>query len=524
MILFFLILRYNLNIDFKGDKMGKLFLDFQNVSFAYDSMSTSLFESIHFHIESGWTGIVGINGCGKSTLLKLALKVLKPSSGTIQGPMHYLYCEQRTDDCPNGLQEMLESYDRHSYDLIDSLQIQPDWINRWDTLSHGERKRVQIGVALWKKPDLLAIDEPTNHIDFEARQLLMNALKNYRGIGLIVSHDKMVLETLCNQNIFIDPPNLMLRKGAISNSLKEILNEENQSQHIYEKTKKELKKLKKISAGHRNDACRANQKRSKKGVDKKDHDTKAKIDAARVTGKDGTAGKLLNQLKGKTQQVQKRLSEIKIKKNYHHEVWLEGEYSKKDHLFSIPEQKILLGGKRNLTISRLQMKPKDRIAITGANGLGKSTLIQTILSSLLLPKDRVIYLPQELSIKKSRELIKEATTLPKDQLGKMMTIVNCLGSRPPRLLESELPSPGEVRKILLAMGIIRSPHLIIMDEPTNHLDLISIQCLEEILTHCPCGVLLVSHDQAFLDKTTDINWKIDRKKHAVDHSLLTVFN
>jgi ATPase subunit of ABC transporter with duplicated ATPase domains len=80
-------------------------------------------------------------------------------------------------------------------------------------------------------------------------------------------------------------------------------------------------------------------------------------------------------------------------------------------------------------------------------------------------------------------------------------------------LESAAPSPGEIRKILLATGIANVPHLIVMDEPTNHLDLPSIECLEQALIECPCGLLLVSHDRRFLDALAHKRWHIsgDRK-------------
>ena len=103
----------------------------------------------------------------------------------------------------------------------------------------------------------------------------------------------------------------------------------------------------------------------------------------------------------------------------------------------------------------------------------------------------------------------QARRLANDQLGRLMTAISCLGSRPKRLLDSQLPSPGEVRKLLLALGIARTPHLIIMDEPTNHLDLPSIQCLEAALAQCPCGLLLVSHDERFLKDLTTSSWHID---------------
>lgn len=84
----------------------------------------------------------------------------------------------------------------------------------------------------------------------------------------------------------------------------------------------------------------------------------------------------------------------------------------------------------------------------------------------------------------------KARELPREKLGKLMTAVSRLGSRPKRLLESVEPSSGEIRKILLAMGIANVPHLIlIMDEPSNHLDLPCIECLEQPLLDCPWSAM-----------------------------------
>ena len=90
-----------------------------------------------------------------------------------------------------------------------------------------------------------------------------------------------------------------------------------------------------------------------------------------------------------------------------------------------------------------------------------------------------------------------------------MTVVSGLGSEPKRLLRTKAPSPGETRKLLLALGVVREPWLIIMDEPTNHLDLPSIELLEQALGQCPCGLLLVSHDRSFLRATTQREWIIE---------------
>lgn len=154
------------------------------------------------------------------------------------------------------------------------------------------------------------------------------------------------------------------------------------------------------------------------------------------------------------------------------------------------------------------MRPSDRIALTGPNGAGKSTLIHRILEGLNIPAERLVYVPQEIDRQSARGILDRARELNREEMGRLLTVVSRLGSRPERLLESQEPSPGEVRKVLLAFGIVKTPHLIIMDEPTNHMDLPSIECLENALEECPCGLLMASHDVRFLRRTTAIRWDI----------------
>ncbi len=181
-----------------------------------------------------------------------------------------------------------------------------------------------------------------------------------------------------------------------------------------------------------------------------------------------------------------------------------------------------MGDQKKLILPELTVGPQDRIALFGANGTGKSTLLDYLIDGCLVEPEETVYLPQEISIEQSKQIMRDVKTLNHDQLGHIMTIVSRLGTRPERLLETELPSPGEIRKILLALGIIRAPSLIIMDEPTNHLDLPSIECLEQMLVDCPCALLLVSHDQAFLDRLSKIYWKLSVSQKQPAVSVLSV--
>jgi ATPase subunit of ABC transporter with duplicated ATPase domains len=305
-----------------------------------------------------------------------------------------------------------------------------------------------------------------------------------------------------------------MRPGGYTQGARQGAVEDQTAQKRYDQAKRVTKKLKREAARRRNLASQADGKLSKRGLSTRDHDARDKIDRARLSGKDGVDGKRLRQVESRLKQAQKKKDLIKVKKTYETGIWLEGSRSRRDTLFNIPEGVIAVGARRSLRFPPLTMRPDDRVALTGSNGTGKSTLIRHVVSSLNLPADRVTYLPQEIGLGQSQEILNECRGLPNDVLGHMMTVVSRLGSRPRRLLESAEPSPGEIRKLLVAMGIARAAHLIIMDEPTNHLDLPSIECLEEALGGCPGGLLLVSHDKRFLDSLARRTWQITRRANS----------
>jgi len=449
---------------------------------------------------------VGANGAGKTTLLRLASGELRPLRGRVQTG-DSLYCAQRTDDPPDLLGELLLDADGEGAVIRGRLGLGPDWPDRWDSLSHGERKRAQIGVALWQEPGILAVDEPTNHLDATARGMLYEALRGYRGVGLLVSHDREMLDGLCRQCVFVEPPEAVMRPGGYTEGAAQAELQEETTQREYDLAKQERLRVERETAQRRAEAARADRRRSKRNLGK-DNDARAKRNRARITGRDAVSGKLLRQLDGRLDQARQRQDAIVVKKRYDLGIWVDGARSKRDTLLRLSEGELPLGEGRRLRYPDLVMRPDDRIALTGPNGGGKSTLVRQVIGQLNLPPERVTYVPQEIDVARSRRILDRARALPHDELGKMMTVVSCLGSRPGRLLESALPSPGELRKILLASGIARGPHLIVMDEPTNHMDLPSIECLEQALAGCPCGLLLVSHDERFLRGLTRARWQV----------------
>ena len=139
--------------------MADLSIVFQNLSFAYDRATQPLFTNLSLHLTQGWTGIVGANGVGKSTILKLATGDLEAQQGRVISPEFAIYCQQRTDNAPNQLYDLIRAINGDAFRIKGRLGIEDDWLERWTTLSHGERKRAQIAVAMWQKPQVLGFSD-----------------------------------------------------------------------------------------------------------------------------------------------------------------------------------------------------------------------------------------------------------------------------------------------------------------------------------------------------------------------------
>jgi macrolide transport system ATP-binding/permease protein len=259
----------------------------------------------------------------------------------------------------------------------------------------------------------------------------------------------------------------------------------------------------------RREAALSRKRLSKKGIARGDKDSKSRIDTARLTGKDAVPGKEARRLDRRHERAAEEAEGFGLKKRYDLGLWFESERARGDVLFSIPPGEIPLGADHALRFPELTAFPRDRISLRGPNGCGKSTLVRHIVDHAAVPRNRLIYLRQEMEASESAHILEEVRRLPSKDLGRVMTIINLLGSDPERLLSTGMPSPGESRKLLIAVGISRVPHLIILDEPTNHLDLPSIECLTEALGKCSCGLLLVSHDDGFLRDLSDIEWRIN---------------
>jgi ATPase subunit of ABC transporter with duplicated ATPase domains len=481
----------------------------RDVTIAHPNAAAPLLVDLSVTFPRGFTGILGANGAGKTSLLRVLAGELAPVTGRVEVPFECVFCEQRTDAPPDRLGNWLDDWRAEALDLQRRLGIEPDFLARWDTLSHGERKRAQIGCALWQEPALLAIDEPTNHVDAGARDVLIDALRRFTGVGLIVSHDRELLDELCSQSLWLDPPRALLVPGGYTRAREQRALNRESAIRAREDAVRERARIDHALAQRRAEASRADHKRSKRGLARKDHDAKGRRDAAIVSGKDGQAGRLTRQLEGRLRHSEARVASARVEKSHPTGIWVPGSRSRRDILLTLEGGRLPLGGGRRLHFPDLTLAADARIGLTGANGAGKSTLLRHLLAHCRIPGERIVYLPQEVDAAAARSILDAAGALPHGRLGEVLNIVSRLGSRPERLLESRMPSPGELRKLLLALGIVRAPELIVLDEPTNHLDLPSIEALEAALEQCPSSLLLTTHDPRLLERLTRSRWHIE---------------
>jgi ATPase subunit of ABC transporter with duplicated ATPase domains len=495
--------------------MANDYLEIQDVSFWHDALDEPIFEGLTVTFGPGWTGVIGPNGIGKTTLLRLACGLLVPQRGRIVSPGAAALCDQRTDDPPDALPEFMAAWDARACTLRGRMGIGEDWAARWSTLSHGERKRAQIAVALWRRVPVLALDEPTNHVDATGRVWIGDALERFGGVGLLVSHDRDLLDRLCTACLTLRPCEVVMRPGGYTEAMEQARRDDEAARRAAEKAQREARRLRRTVLRRAEGARRAMSAGSKRRLAPGDSDAREKIDRARVTGKDAAAGRSLNQLRGRLRRAQERAKERAVRGEGPSGVDVYGEPSRRAHLFRLPAGRIALGAGGVLRHPELAMRPTDRVGLVGDNGTGKSTLVRRIVAACGLPPGGLFHMPQEVTAAEGDAFLAEVGAMAPAERGTLLALVARLGSAPERLLDTLRASPGELRKAMLARALMGRPQLIVMDEPTNHMDLPSVDCIESALAHYAGGLLLVSHDARFLARLIRRTWRIEREAAGV---------
>ena len=482
-------------------------LNLSNIEYAYPQAAEPILCGVTAAFPRGWTGVVGDNGCGKTTLARIACGIIEPDAGTVSPKLVSAHCAQDATMPPANLREFAVAFDRLAIRLRAGLALGDDWPWRYEALSGGQQKRLQVACALWGEPDLLVMDEPTNHVDAATRAAIERALSGFAGIGILISHDRALLDALCEQCLFMGEGGAVMRPGGYSAASGQASIERDSAVRERERLRGERRLLEREAQRRREAAEQKESGGSLRGIGKHDGDARFKKRAAIVSGTDGIAAKQAGRMGARVERLSEKLAATRVEKRYEGDVWLEATPSRRPVLLRMADGALALGEAATLEHPPLIIGRSDHIGLVGDNGCGKTTLVRQLVAQIPAGV-RTLYIPQEPSAEQQDAAMRRLRGLPAELRGRALSIVAQLNSEPDRLLEGDEVSPGEMRKLMLALGILDSPELIIMDEPTNHLDLGSTEALERVLAAYPGALLLVSHDAALLDATTQITWRI----------------
>jgi ATP-binding cassette subfamily F protein 3 len=469
-------------------------------------------------------GFVGRNGVGKSTLFHAIRGDLPTESGTIAVPPRWrigslaqeapngpeklievvlkadlereaLIREAETAHDPNriaDIQTRLVDIDAHSAParaaaILSGLGFSAEEQNRpCSEFSGGWRMRVALAATLFAAPDLLLLDEPTNYLDLEGTLWLEDHLANYPRTVIVISHDRDLLETSVDQILHLDRGKLTLYKGSYSS-----FEEQRATREILDakQAKRQTDERKRLQAF----------------VDR----FKAKASKARQAQ---SRVKMLERMKPVTALVTQEVREISFPTP---EKMLSPPIIAVDEV-SVgydPKEPVL----RRVT---LRIDTDDRIALLGANGNGKSTLVKLIANRLSpfagkitrADKLSVGYFAQhqvdELDLDGSpydhvRRLMADA---PESKVRGRTGAIGFSGKAGDTLVRNL--SGGEKARLLLGLATFSGPNMIILDEPTNHLDIDSRAALAEAINEFPGAVIMVSHDRYLIEACADQLWVV----------------
>ena len=474
-------------------------------------------------------GLVGRNGTGKSTLFKAFRGELPIESGTITIPPRWSV-GSLAQEAPNGPESLVEvvlkadlernallreadgAHDPHRIAEIQTRLVDieahsaparaaailsglgfsaADQARPCSEFSGGWRMRVALAATLFAAPDLLLLDEPTNYLDLEGTLWLEDHLAHYPRTVIVISHDRDLLETSVDQILHLDRGKLTLYKGSYSSfeeqrSVREMLGAKHAKRQQAER-----------------DRLQAFVNRFKAKA------SKARQAQSRV--------KMLEKMKPVAALVTQDVREI---------VFPPPEKMLSPPIIAVDNASVGYDPKQPvLNRVSLRIDNDDRIALLGANGNGKSTLVK-LLANRLAPFSGTVTRADKLSIAyfaqhQLDELNEDGSTyshvrklMPEAPEAKVRGRAGAIGfsgkaaDTPVRNL-----SGGEKARLLLGLATFFGPNMIILDEPTNHLDIDSRAALAEAINEFPGAVIMVSHDRYLIEACADRLWVV--ADHAV---------
>ena len=493
-----------------------------------------IFDNISFQINNNdKVGIIGVNGAGKSTLFNILLGNITPDSGTItlntkinlgylpqvimddasnkeetvfeyllegrpikklKEELNSLYeIIARTQDeyelkkyykKINCVSELLEYYDEYNAEssllkIISGMNIDDNLLDlKLKNISGGQKSKVAFARLLYSNPEIMLLDEPTNHLDLDTKDYIINYLKNYHGIILVISHDIEFLNEVTKKTLYVDKikHNVEMYNGNYETYIN-IKNERDLAKkRLYERQQKEEEKLKGIIAKY----IRGNEK-------------KANIAKDRI--------KKLEKLESEKIELEKKNKYTKFNMKINRP-----SYSvpiKCNNLTFGYDEENLLYENLNFDLSR-----GEKLLVVGENGIGKTTLLRLIMGYLkplegnieITEKTDIAYYAQEHEILEPNKTILENFAnfgLADYEIRRMLG--SFLFSGEDIFKKVEVLSPGERSRVALAKISLTGANTLLLDEPTNHLDPMTQLIISDTFKNYEGTMLLVSHNLDFVD-------------------------
>ena len=442
-----------------------------------------LFRDITLGLNAGdKVGIIGINGTGKSTLLKIIAGIEEPDAGSVvmnrNTTIAYLPQNPEFEKGITLLQYVMDqSYEKEgeAKSILMRLGL-PDYEMRTDILSGGQKKRAALAKILIHSADILVLDEPTNHIDNEMAKWLEEYLCKYRGVLVMVTHDRYFLDRVTNKIVEIDDQTLYTYETNYSGFLE---------------LKKQREDMEAASDRKRRSILRSELEWAKRGVRARGTKQQARLDR-------------LEELKQQTPPEEEARIEISSAASRMGKKTIEISHIHKQY------------GDRVIIDDFSYILLKDeRIGIIGPNGCGKTTLLQ-ILNQRIKPDAGTIEIGETIRIgyfmqeaegfdRKQRVIdyiwdTAEYITVPEGKISASKMLERFLFTPDMHYAPIEKLSGGEKRRLYLLKILMESPNVLILDEPTNDLDIATLTILEDYLDHFQGIVVTVSHDRYFLDR------------------------
>ncbi|MBV7506941.1 ABC-F type ribosomal protection protein [Bacillus sp. sid0103] len=512
----------------------------------------SIFEDLSFEVQEGSRiGLVGRNGGGKTTLLKLlanqetvdegvihwkkglkigylaqipdfkeltSKEVLKTAFEqliTTETKLQYLEVEMGQEIAPGALQRLMDQYGKlqdefilnGGYEMDAQLDRIANGLNITDlldktfaSLSGGEKTKVGLGLSLLKNPELLLLDEPTNHLDLKAIEWLGAFLKDYTGTIILISHDRYFLDEVVTKVLEMEDGDIDLYHTNFSGYVKEKEERLLREFQEYQEQQKKIKKMKEAIKRLRDWANRANPPSA--SLHKRATNMQRALDR-------------IEKLERPKIDVKKMAIDFEANDRRGKDVIVMEDIAKS------------FGNRTLFDQVNLLVQYRDRTAIVGDNGTGKSTLLKMLLREIEPDKGvvkvgsnvKVGYLSQhvftDIGDKQLIDVFRSEVVVNEGEARHILARFLFYGPAVFRKV-SQL-SGGERMRLRLAQLMYQDINLLILDEPTNHLDIDSCEVLEEALEQFNGTILAVSHDRYFLNKLfTKIYWLQDGTVHYFD--------